>query len=105
MYNDPVIWLERDKDPSVYLHRIAVNPRYKGKGVMKLIRAWALAHAGENNKTFVRMDTWGDNETLRSYYISCGFEYIGQQQLHFAEGEPGHYGGSLISLFQLEVKR
>lgn len=103
MYNDPVIWLERDKEPAVYLHRIAVNPQHKRKGMTRLIKNWALDHARKNNKSFVRMDTWGDNETLRNYYISCGFEYIGQQQLHFAEGQPGHYGGSLLSLFQLEV--
>lgn len=103
MYNDPVIWGERDKEPSVYLHRIAVNPQHKGKGMMKLIRAWALDHARKTGKTFVRMDTWGNNETLRDYYISCGFDYIGQQQLHFAEGQPGHYGGSLLSLFQLKA--
>src|SRR4051812_2701179 len=35
LYNDPVIWGERDADPSVYLHRIAINPDFKGKGVIK----------------------------------------------------------------------
>ena len=41
MYNDPVIWgIEKNKDPSVYLHRIAINPLYKGKKVMTIIKNW-----------------------------------------------------------------
>jgi GNAT superfamily N-acetyltransferase len=103
MYNDPIIWGERDKDPSVYLHRIAVNPDHKGKSIMKVIRHWALWHAKENQKKYLRMDTWGDNETLRNYYIKCGFTYIGQHHLEKTNGLPGHYGGDHLSLFQNEV--
>lgn len=103
MYNDPVIWGEMDKDPSVYLHRIAVNPEFKGKGMVKIIKDWAIQHAKENNKKYLRMDTWGNNETIRNYYIKCGFNYIGQQQLKKTEGLPEHYGGNLLSLFQNEV--
>lgn len=99
-YQDPVIWGERDKEPAVYLHRIAVNPELKGKRLMKVIREWALNHAREKNKHFVRMDTWGNNEQLRNYYIACGFTYIGQKQIRPKEGETGHYGGSLLSLFE-----
>ncbi|MEO6305333.1 MAG: GNAT family N-acetyltransferase [Bacteroidia bacterium] len=103
MYNDPVIWKERDIEPAVYLHRIAVNPLFKGKGMMNIIKQWALKHARENKKHYLRMDTWGNNETLRNYYISCGFNYIGQQYLTEIKGQPLHYGGSVLSLFQIEV--
>jgi RimJ/RimL family protein N-acetyltransferase len=103
MYNDPVIWGEMDKDPSVYLHRIAINPEFKGKRIMTVIKHWALLHAKKMRKKYLRMDTWGNNETLRNYYIKCGFNYIGQQQLTRTEGLPEHYGGNLLSLFQNEV--
>jgi GNAT superfamily N-acetyltransferase len=103
MYNDPVIWGEMDKDPSVYLHRIAVNPEFKGKKIMVAIRHWGIAHAKETGKIYLRMDTWGENETIRNYYIKCGYNYIGQQHLTTAEGLPEHYGGNLLSLFQNEV--
>lgn len=103
MYNDPVIWMERDKDPAVYLHRIAVNPEFKGKGMVMIIKDWALNHAKEQNKKYLRMDTWGNNENIRGYYIRCGFNYIGQQYLAKTEGLPEHYGGSVLSLFQNEV--
>ena len=103
MYSDPVIWGEMDKDPSVYLHRIAINPGFKGKEMVKIIKDWAMQHAKENNKKYLRMDTWGNNETIRNYYIKCGFNYIGQQHLKRTEGLPEHYGGNLLSLFQNEV--
>src|SRR6218665_319233 len=87
LYSDPVIWgAERDLQPAVYLHRIAINPDYKGQGMMRLIRDWALEHARQNGKKYLRMDTWGHNETLRAYYIRCGFNYIGQQELVNMEG-------------------
>jgi ribosomal protein S18 acetylase RimI-like enzyme len=100
MYNDPVIWKEKDADPAVYLHRIAVNPEFKGKGMVKEIRKWATDHARENNKKYLRMDTWGNNENIRRYYTECGFNYIGQQYLDKTEGVPEHYGGNVLSLFQ-----
>lgn len=101
MYNDPLIWgEERDKEPAVYLHRIAVNPLFKGRGMMNQVKNWAMAHARQNGKKYVRMDTWGHNENIRQYYISCGFQYLGQQYLREPEA---HYGGSVLSLFQIEV--
>jgi GNAT superfamily N-acetyltransferase len=104
MYSDPVIWgAEKNADPAVYLHRITINPSYKGKGMMNIIRQWAEDHARQNGKKFVRMDTWGNNESLKSYYISCGFSYIGRQHLVQAPGLPAHYGGSVLSLFEIEV--
>jgi GNAT superfamily N-acetyltransferase len=103
MYNDPVIWCEKDKDDAIYLHRISINPEYKGKEMMGVIKSWAEEHARKKNKKFVRMDTWGNNENIRNYYIKCGFNYIGQQYLKNTEGLPLHYGGSVLSLFENEV--
>ena len=104
LYHDPVIWEERNDEPSVYLHRITINPAFKGKEMMKGIKIWAIQHAIENGKKYVRMDTWGNNENLRKYYVNCGFNYIGQQYLKETEGLPMHYGGSVLSLFEIEVK-
>jgi GNAT superfamily N-acetyltransferase len=103
MYNDPVIWGEKDKDPAVYLHRITINPSYKGRNMMSLIKSWAIEHAREKGKKYLRMDTWGRNENLRNYYIRSGFSYIGQQYLKETEGLPSHYGGNELSLFEIEV--
>lgn len=71
--------------------------------MMEVIRDWAIAHAKQEHKKFLRMDTWGNNESLRNYYISCGYRYIGQKDLEQTEGLPGHYGGSHLSLFEISV--
>jgi hypothetical protein len=104
LYNDPVIWMDKNNEPAVYLHRITINPAFKGKGMIKAVKEWAEAHAGANNKKYLRMDTWGNNEKLRSYYEKAGFNYIGQQYLVQAEGLPAHYGGSVLSLFENEIR-
>ena len=62
LYNDPIIWKDKDSDPSIYLHRIAVNPLFKGKGIMMVIKQWTIEHAKEKKKKYVRMDTW---ETMK----------------------------------------
>jgi GNAT superfamily N-acetyltransferase len=92
--SDPTIWEERNN-----LHRIATNPEFKGRGLIKIVRDWAIQHARQNNKKYVRMDTWGNNLTMRNYYIQNGFEYIGQ-----CFPQSGyHYGGPELSLLQIEV--
>jgi ribosomal protein S18 acetylase RimI-like enzyme len=103
VYNDPIIWEEKDKEPSLYLHRIATNPNFKGKGMMKLITDWAYEHAIQHNKKYIRMDTWGDNENLKSYYINGGFKHVGQISLPENHELPSHYWGSTLSLFEIEI--
>jgi hypothetical protein len=101
LYSDPVIWQERNSDPAVYLHRIATNPEYKGKQLITIVRDWAIEHAKQLNKKFVRMDTWGNNIRMREYYVQHGFQYLGQS---FLKEEEEHYGGKELSLLQIEVK-
>jgi hypothetical protein len=44
-YTDPLIWGDKDKDPSVYIHRIATNPQFAGRFYVKTIVEWAKQHA------------------------------------------------------------
>ncbi|HWY37049.1 MAG TPA: GNAT family N-acetyltransferase [Bacteroidia bacterium] len=103
VYNDPIIWEEKDKEPSVYLHRIATDPLFKGKNMMGIITRWAKQHALQKNKKFIRMDTWGDNDKLKTYYERCGFNYIGKKQLPQPNPLPQHYWGSTLSLFEIKL--
>ena len=102
-YSDPVIWEEKDKDPAVYLHRIATNPAFKGQGMMRLIQKWAAQHALDNKKKFIRMDTWGDNENLKAYYEKCGFDFAGRRVLPDPNPLPAHYWGISLCLFEINV--
>ena len=102
-FNDPLIWREKDSDPSIYIHRIVTNPSFRGGRYVKDIVKWALDYAPGIGKEFIRMDTWGDNEKLKEYYLSCGFEYLGITQMDNTDGLPKHYEGLSLALFEIKV--
>ncbi len=102
-FNDPQIWEERNKDPSVYLHRIATNPNFRGQNLVGEIVKWAKNYANENNKKYIRMDTVGNNSGLIKYYKKCGFDFLGLFKLNNTKGLPAHYDNATVSLFQMAL--
>jgi ribosomal protein S18 acetylase RimI-like enzyme len=102
-FDDPLIWEAKNADPSVYIHRIATNPDFRGQNfVLKIVR-WAKAYAREHGKQYVRLDTIGKNEGLIAHYTACGFTYLGLAQLTSTAGLPAHYHDAAVSLFELPV--
>ncbi|WP_411030999.1 GNAT family N-acetyltransferase [Spongiimicrobium sp. 3-5] len=75
-YSDPLIWREMDGDPSVYLHRLVVNPNFKGQRNFEKVLKWTIAHAKQLKLRFIRMDTWANNPPLVDYYLSFGFKVV-----------------------------
>lgn len=75
-YSDKIIWRELDKGDSLYLHRIVVNPHFKGRNLFGVILDWAISHAKQKQLGSIRMDTWTDNPTLISYYKRFGFTVV-----------------------------
>ncbi len=102
-FSDPLIWEVKDIDPSVYIHRITTNPRFRGKGLVKKIVEWARNYANNNEKKFVRMDTVGENLKLIEHYTDCGFDFLGFSQLTNTDGLPQHYHNAVVSLFEFKV--
>jgi len=102
-FDDPQIWEERNEDPSVYIHRIATNPDFRGQNLVEQIVKWVKIFAIENQKQFVRMATVGDNPGLIKHYTKCGFDFLGLLKLKNTEGLPVHYHNATVSLFQLAV--
>jgi ribosomal protein S18 acetylase RimI-like enzyme len=102
-YEDPFIWKEKNEDPAVYIHRIVTHPSYHGRHYVKAIVDWARVHAFENAKQFIRMDTWGDNEKLKDYYVDCGFDFIGSITPEASDKLPQHYSAIFLSLFQIRL--
>jgi len=102
-FSDPLIWEHKEKDPSVYIHRIATHPSFRGKGLVKQIVAWSKNYATQHNKKFVRLDTVGENHKLIEHYTTCGFDFLGLFQLNNTEGLPQHYHHAMVSLFELKV--
>jgi len=102
-YADPLIWKERDVDPSIYIHRIATNPSFRGSSFVKQIIEWAKVHAKETGKEFIRMDTTAGNDKLNNYYFNCGFEDKGITLMGFEEELPLHYRGGSLNLFEIKL--
>jgi ribosomal protein S18 acetylase RimI-like enzyme len=75
-YRDKIIWRDWDKGDSIYLHRIVINPQFKGQKLFGLIVAWALEHIKAKGLSSIRMDTWAANATIINYYRTFGFEII-----------------------------
>lgn len=101
-FNDEIIWKEKDKQPSIYIHRIAVNEKFRGRGFVKIIINWAKEYCEIHQKRYIRLDTLGHNQKLIDYYIKCGFRYIETIKIDALKGMPAHYNGSL-ALFEIAL--
>lgn len=56
-YTDRIIWRHHDKGDAVYLHRIVVNPDFKGQKLFGAILDWAIDHCRQKKFGTIRMDT------------------------------------------------
>jgi GNAT superfamily N-acetyltransferase len=104
-FDDAQIWEERNADPSVYIHRIATNPDFRGKNFVVIIVEWAVQYAKEQGKEFVRLDTIGDNTGLIKHYTGAGFYFLGIFDLKSTQGLPTHYHNAPVSLFEINLSR
>lgn len=102
-FDDPLIWKEKSKEPSVYIHRIVTNQDFRGLRFVPKITDWARGFAKDTGKRFLRMDTWGDNQKLIDYYVNCGFNFLGIMIPTKTADLPKHYEGVTLSLFGIQI--
>jgi RimJ/RimL family protein N-acetyltransferase len=96
-FSDALLWKEKDAQPTIYIHRVVTNPKFRGGFYMNDIIDWAKVYCKTHQKDFIRLDTWGDNQKLIDYYSKCGFKYLETISLNGANtvGLPVHYKGTL----------
>ena len=102
-YTDVAIWGDRDRDPSVYLHRIVTNPAFRGRGFVAAIVEWAKQHGKDLGKKFVRLDTWAENLKLREVYLRAGFQFLGNAAPADPSALPSHYSGIVLGFYEMEI--
>ncbi len=102
-FDDELIWQEKNSDSSVYIHRIATNPDFRGKNLVQTIINYVKQFAIANNKNFIRMDTVGENQLLINHYVKCGFNFLGLSELPKTDGLPKHYENATVSLFEIKL--
>ena len=90
-FNDKEIWGEKNNNDSIFIHRIATNPAMRGNRFVDKIVEWAKEYAKQKGKSFVRLDTLGNNIKLIEHYTSAGFEFLGIVRLTDTANLPGHY--------------
>jgi len=90
-FSDKEIWGEKDKNDSIYIHRIATNPIFRGNRFIDKIVMWAREYAKQRGKRFIRLDTLGNNTGLIVHYSSAGFQFLGMFELTNTSNLPGHY--------------
>lgn len=102
-FDDELIWKEANKDKAVYIHRIAVNPIYRGKGFVKMIIDWAKENATRWEIDYIRLDTESGNEKINKHYLNCGFTSKGTTKPNWEAGMPEHYKNATLSLFEIKL--
>lgn len=103
-YSDKIIWREREKGDSLYLHRIAVNPLYKGQKQFRKILNWCVSYASKREIQHIRMDTWADNPSLVQYYKSFGFRIVGKLTTPDSDELPIQQRNNRVVLLEFELE-
>ena len=102
-FDDELIWKEANKDKAVYIHRIAVNPNFRGKGFVKIIINWLKENVNQWKMDYIRLDTESGNEKINQHYLNCGFTYKGLTKIDWETGMPLHYKNATLSLFEIKL--
>ena len=70
-----VTWLTPSKS-NLYIHRLAIDPEYQGKGKAQQLMNYAERYAQENNYDSVRLDTFSQNHRNQKFYELRGYKKL-----------------------------
>ncbi len=77
-------WLVADE---MHILNVAVDPRYRGRGVGTLLMRHALDEARERNAVAVTLEVRRSNVAGRRLYDAFGFEEVGARPNYYGRGE------------------
>src|SRR6478752_1211255 len=102
-YSDKVIWRHYDQGGSIYLHRLVVNPDFKGQKLFGSVLEWVIGHSKQKGIHTIRMDTWAANPTIIEYYKSFGFTVIENYTTPDSEELPVHNRNLALTLLEYQL--
>ena len=102
-YSDTVIWRHFEKGDSIYLHRIVVNPDFKGQKLFGIIVDWSIKHCQQKGLKNIRMDTWASNPTIINYYKTFGFNFVESYTTPDSEELPVHNRNLELTLLEYVI--
>lgn len=79
--DDQLFWPDLTRDDSAFLHRLVVRRQHGGTGVSTALMQWAVSHARELGRRWLRLDCDADRPKLRSLYEGFGFRFHSFRQV------------------------
>jgi len=73
----PIKWLTPNKN-NIYIHRLAVHPKYQGKGFAQGLMSFAENYARKNHFVSVRLDTFSQNLKNLKFYELRNYKRLGE---------------------------
>ncbi|WP_299098337.1 GNAT family N-acetyltransferase [uncultured Winogradskyella sp.] len=77
---ESIKWITSNQN-NIYIHRLAVHPKYQGNGYAQQLMSYAEQFAIENNYTSIRLDTFSQNKRNQKFYELRGYKRLGD--IHF----------------------
>ena len=72
----PIKWLTPN-GKNLYIHRLAIHPKFQGKGFAQDLMNFAEQFAMDNNYTSVRLDTFSQNRRNQKFYELRNYKRLG----------------------------
>jgi len=73
----------KEKKEALYIHWLAVNREFAGKGLPQIILDLAINEAKRRGDKLIRLDTIASQPKLRKVYIDNPFVYISKDSISF----------------------
>lgn len=102
-FNDELIWGNTNSEKSLYIHRIATNPIFRGQNLVHHLMLWANEFGKSKSLKYIRLDTVGLNKGLIRHYEKLGFNFLGAKELQNTNGLPAHYKDGPVCYFQKKI--
>ena len=71
-----VKWLTKNYQ-NLYIHRLAVDPQFQGKGYAQKLMDFAENYALKNNYSSIRLDTFSQNKRNQQFYNQQNYKQLG----------------------------
>ncbi|MGC1632683.1 MAG: GNAT family N-acetyltransferase [Gelidibacter sp.] len=83
----PIKWLITS-NKNIYIHRLAVDPEYQGRGFAQQLMDFAEKFASDNKYSSVRLDTFSQNERNQRFYERRGYKRLGSIYFPYKSEHP-----------------
>ena len=78
---DPLFWPDLPQEDSAFVHRLVVSRAFKGAGVSTALLEWAVTHARDLGKLWLRLDCDNERPKLKALYERFGFHRHSYRQV------------------------